>query len=98
MKRNIRVLMAGTLLVGVLAGCGGQTQPSAAPTASPSAQPSAGQEGSYPTVTTADVQAALTDENSVVVDARINSAYIGWTLEGVERGGHSPGATDFSAR
>lgn len=98
MKRNIRVLVAGTLLVGVLAGCGGQTQPSAAPTASPSAQPSAGQEGNYPTVTTADVQAALTDANSVVVDARINSAYIGWTLEGVERGGHIPGATDFSAR
>ncbi|HIY20674.1 MAG TPA: thiosulfate sulfurtransferase [Candidatus Flavonifractor merdigallinarum] len=98
MKRNTRVLVAGTLLVGLLAGCGGQTQSSAAPAASPSAQPSAGQEGSYPTVTTTDVQAALEDSSSVVVDARINSAYIGWTLEGVERGGHIPGATDFSAR
>ena len=102
MKRKIRALVASTLLVGILAGCGGQTQPSsqpsAAPAASPSTQPTATQEGSYPTVTTADVQAALTDTNSVVVDARINSAYIGWTLEGVERGGHIPGATDFSAR
>lgn len=47
--------------------------------------------------TTEDVQAALKDANSIVVDARINDAYNGWALEGVSRGGHIPGATDFTA-
>lgn len=47
--------------------------------------------------TTEDVQSALKDGNSVVVDARSNDAYNGWALEGVSRGGHIPGATDFTA-
>ncbi|WP_242960555.1 rhodanese-like domain-containing protein [Flavonifractor sp. An92] len=97
MKRMLSILLAGALLTGLLAGCGGTSAPSAAPSADPTATPSA-EAGTYATATTADVQAALEDENSVVVDARINSAYIGWTLEGVARGGHIPGATDFSAR
>lgn len=47
--------------------------------------------------TTEDVQAALKDVNAIVVDARINDAYNGWILEGVSRGGHILGATDFTS-
>lgn len=32
-----------------------------------------------------------------IVDCRLNDAFNGWKLEGVEQGGHIPGATDFSA-
>ena len=98
MKKLLSILLAGAMLAGVLSGCGGQSQPSAALSADPTSAPSDTGSQAYPTATTEDVQAALADENSVVVDARINSAYIGWTLEGVSRGGHIAGATDFSAR
>lgn len=45
----------------------------------------------------AELTAALNRENAVVVDARINDVYIGWPVDGNRRGGHIPGAVDFSA-
>lgn len=99
MKRQLSILLAGVLSLTILAGCGGTAAPTASPggsSAAPSESP-AGTAG-FSVATTEDVKSALNDANSVVVDARINSAYIGWTLEGVERGGHIKGATDFSAR
>lgn len=48
-------------------------------------------------IATADLKDKLSDDSWVVVDARINDAYNGWNLEGVNRGGHIAGATDFSA-
>lgn len=48
-------------------------------------------------VDTETVTKALEDENSVVIDARSNDIFIGWQLENEARGGHIPGATDFSA-
>ena len=80
-----------SLLSGCTGGAGAPTPTPAAPTPAPEAE-------GYPTATTQDVQAALSDAGSVVVDARINSAYIGWAMDGVARGGHIAGATDFSAR
>jgi len=53
--------------------------------------------GSYQKATTEDVSAALDSGDAVVVDARDNNAFIGWPLDGVERGGHIEGAVDFSA-
>lgn len=44
-----------------------------------------------------EIEKALTDKNSIVLDARKNDAYIGWTIDGVKRGGHIKGAVDFSA-
>ncbi|WP_228721485.1 sulfurtransferase [Desulfosediminicola ganghwensis] len=32
-----------------------------------------------------------------IVDCRLNDAFNGWKLDGVQQGGHIPGATDFSA-
>lgn len=44
-----------------------------------------------------DVKKAIKDKNSVVVDARSPYAYMGWTMDNDKRGGHIPGATDFSS-
>jgi len=33
----------------------------------------------------------------IIVDCRTNDAFNGWALDGVSRGGHIPGAVDFSA-
>lgn len=49
---------------------------------------------------TVDVQAvkeAQGKKDWVVVDTRLNDAFNGWKLDGVARGGHIPGAVDFSA-
>lgn len=48
-------------------------------------------------LTVTDISRALEDESWVLVDTRPSSAYNGWKLDGVKRGGHLPGAVDFSA-
>ncbi|WP_313756692.1 rhodanese-like domain-containing protein [Tissierella sp.] len=48
-------------------------------------------------IATADLKNKLNDDLWVIVDTRINDAYNGWKLEGVERGGHIAGSVDFSA-
>ena len=50
------------------------------------------------TLTAEEVNSLLDEEDYVFVDTRINDAYNGWALDGVVRGGHLPGAVDFSAR
>ena len=44
-----------------------------------------------------DVSNVVHDENWILVDTRATDAYNGWKLEGVQRGGHLPGAVDFPA-
>ena len=89
-KKLLAATLALTLSVTLLSGCGGD------PASTPAPTPSAGTEG-YPAATAADVQAALTDANSVVVDARSGSAYLGWPEDGFDQSGHIQGAVDFSA-
>ena len=48
-------------------------------------------------VATEDVKKSLEDSKTIIVDARGNDVYSGWAIEGASRGGHIPGATDFSA-
>ncbi len=48
-------------------------------------------------VDSAYVAAARTNPKVRIVDARNNNWFIGWREEGVARGGHIVGATDFSA-
>ena len=48
-------------------------------------------------ISTKDLKDKLGNKDWVVVDTRINDAFNGWKLDGVERGGHIKGATDFSA-
>ena len=50
------------------------------------------------TAKTEDVEAALKDGKTIVLDARSNDAYNGWALDGAKRGGHIKGASDFSAK
>lgn len=54
-------------------------------------------EEGYATASKEEVKQALEDDTVAIVDARINDAYNGWALDGVSRGGHIIGATDFSA-
>ncbi len=49
------------------------------------------------TLTATDVERITGDTDWVVVDTRLNDAFNGWQLDGVTRGGHLPGAVDFSA-
>ncbi|MGK0189610.1 MAG: 3-mercaptopyruvate sulfurtransferase SseA [Verrucomicrobiales bacterium] len=37
------------------------------------------------------------DADTVLVDTRSSGAYLGWSLEGIERGGHLPSAVHFAA-
>jgi molybdopterin synthase sulfurtransferase len=50
-----------------------------------------------PLLTIAEVERVLGNSAVVVVDTRRTDAFIGWRLAGVARGGHIPGAVDFSA-
>lgn len=49
------------------------------------------------TITTSDLKKNISNKDWVVVDTRSNDAFNGWILDGVKRGGHIKGATDFSA-
>ena len=49
------------------------------------------------TITAQFIMENKDNEQYVIVDTRSNDAYIGWKVDGIERGGHIPGATDFSA-
>lgn len=51
----------------------------------------------FESIDTDKVKEALESEDWVVVDTRLNDAFNGWKLDGVSRGGHIEGATDFSA-
>ncbi|MEH0022486.1 MAG: rhodanese-like domain-containing protein [Desulfobacter sp.] len=50
-----------------------------------------------PDIDTGAVAAAMDKPDWVIVDTRLNSAFNGWKLDRVSRGGHIPGAVDFSA-
>lgn len=51
----------------------------------------------YKKLSTDEVQKALKNSGTVLVDTRISDAFNGWALDGAKRGGHIEGATDFSA-
>lgn len=48
-------------------------------------------------ITTEEVVSNLDKKDWVVVDTRSNDAFNGWIEDGVKRGGHIEGATDFSS-
>lgn len=48
-------------------------------------------------ISTEELKSKLDDDSWVIVDTRINDAYNGWALDGINRGGHIEGAVDFSA-
>ncbi len=52
---------------------------------------------SLPEIDTQKVLSAQNDESWQLVDCRLNDAFNGWKLDGVQQGGHIPGAIDFSA-
>ncbi|MGV8983496.1 sulfurtransferase [Clostridium sp.] len=49
------------------------------------------------TISTKDLNEKLGNSDWVVVDTRANDAFNGWKLDGITRGGHIKGATDFAA-
>ena len=50
-----------------------------------------------PTVNTDKILSIQGMSDWKIVDCRLNDAFNGWKLDGVQQGGHIPGATDFSA-
>jgi len=55
------------------------------------------QERPVEVLTASDVSRVIEDDQWVFVDTRPTDAFSGWKLEGIERGGHLPGAVDFPA-
>ncbi|GAB6905023.1 rhodanese-like domain-containing protein [Desulfosarcina cetonica] len=51
----------------------------------------------FPDIDTQAVVDAMNDPGWVIVDTRLNDAFNGWKLDHMVRGGHIPGAVDFSA-
>lgn len=48
-------------------------------------------------ITTEEVVSNLEKDDWIIVDTRSNDAYNGWIEDGLKRGGHIKGATDFSS-
>lgn len=105
MKRKIlSLLLCAAMVTTILGGCaaGNQTtssEESTNTTQSTQTEDSApeSEEVTVKTATTDDVKAALEDDNSIVLDARISDAYNGWQIDGAACGGHIKGAESFSA-
>ena len=57
-----------------------------------------GQTANFATCSVSDVKKALTDPQSVVIDARVSDSYMGWSIKGDTLAGHIKGAVDFSYR
>ncbi len=88
MKKHVKFLLSAILILSLMfSGCAAPVQP---------ATPEPAQED-YKVFTTVEMKATLEKTDWVIVDTRQNDAFNGWKLDGVERGGHIKGATDFSA-
>lgn len=90
MKKVLIAILALTMAVFSLAGCTSEKKEETTTTETTTKE-------EYKIADTKQVQAALEDESWIVVDARLNDAFNGWKLDGVERGGRIKGAVDFSA-
>lgn len=108
MKHKIlSLLLCAAMVTTILGGCTSGNQTTTSEESTETAQTTEAEEstetaqeestGAIATATTDDVKAALEDENSVVLDARISDAYNGWQIDGAARGGHIKGANNFSA-
>lgn len=86
MKKSTKllgILLTLSLSVTVLAACGSKQEVK--------------EDGKAKTITAKELKDKIGKSDWVVVDTRENDAFNGWTLDGVKRGGHIKGATDFSA-
>ncbi len=97
MKRNavLLLMLAAVLLFG---GCGKSGQKAAEE--EPKSEGTAAEESSSGEASKEEVLAYIkdTDENTVLVDARVPDAYQGWALDGAEKGGHFENAVNISAQ
>ncbi|GFR35700.1 sulfurtransferase [Thermobrachium celere] len=82
MKRLISIILAVLFGVTFFAGCSQNKQTSNL---------------KFKEIKTEELKNNLENKDYVIVDTRINDAYNGWKLDGVKRGGHIKGATDFAA-
>lgn len=92
MKRNaVIILMLAAVLA--LGGCGKREE-------EPKTSGTGTEQSASGEATEEDVLAYIkdTDENTVLVDARVADAYQGWALDGAEKGGHFENAVNISAQ
>lgn len=92
-KKLKTILMSLTLMTAIFSGIVGCSKSEEKTDASKQTKPSTVEQG----IETSDLKQKLNDKNWVIVDTRINDAYNGWKLDGINRGGHIEGAVDFSA-
>lgn len=90
-KFTKHLLTLCVLIVSVISisGCGSQNKESNSNSKNESV--------SLKNISTKDLQDKLDKSDWIVVDTRSNDAFNGWKLDGIKRGGHIKGATDFSA-
>lgn len=85
-KKLLAALLCLSMTATMMTGCGNHTDDSASTSKETTTE-----------LTSEDVKAALEDENAVVLDARPQDAYAGWSTESNKLGGHIDGASGFSA-
>lgn len=102
---HIKTLLLYALLPFSLAACQPETTQPSQQTSS-STQSSVSADSSlpaqttlgFPTVETKQVIDALNNQTAMLIDTRSNDAFNGWIESGAQRGGHLPGAVEFSAQ
>lgn len=94
-RKSIALAISLFMMVMILVAC--QKSDDAKPANENNKQEQTAATDELKTATKEDVEKALKDDKSLVVDARSNDQFNGWALDGDKRGGHIDGATDFSA-
>ncbi len=95
MKRKIALLLVAAAMIGniTFTACGNKANTNTTDKKIEASDKN--EESQINEISTEELKKKITEDNVVVVDTRDEASYLGWILDGEERGGHIEGAVDF---